>query len=124
MNVRAPSPAGSKACDNACSTRKRADTWFSASWRAKLLTTLTSNLPEFSRTHCVLHGLGQLLQRERLWQEGEIGLTLEVLLEGILGIAGDEHNLGADPTATQLPEQRRAVHLRHHHVGKNEIDCI
>ena len=40
-----------------------------------------------SASHGLFHGLGQLFQREGLGQEGEVLLALEILLEGILGIA-------------------------------------
>jgi hypothetical protein len=74
--------------------------------------------------HRLLDRLGELLEAERLGQEGEVGLALEVAGERVLGIAGNEHDLGGDAALAQLLEQRRPVHHRHHHVGHDQVDLL
>ena len=61
-------------------------------------------------------------QRERFWQEGELLVFGQALLEGVFRIAGDEDDLQVRIFPAHLLEQRRAVHFRHHHVGDDEID--
>src|SRR5207237_10152742 len=45
------------------------------------------------RRHGFLHRGDQLAQRERFWQEGELLVLRQALVEGILGIARDEDDL-------------------------------
>src|SRR5689334_5764213 len=44
----------------------------------------------FRRGHRLLHGRDELLEREGLWQERELPVRRQVLLERFLGIARDE----------------------------------
>ena len=46
----------------------------------------------------------------------------QALFERLLGIARDEDDLQLRIALAKLLEQRRAVHLRHHHVGDDEVD--
>ena len=53
-----------------------------------------------------------------------LAVAVEALPEGILGIAGDEDHLdpGIDPA--HLADQCRPIHLRHHHVGDQQMDLV
>ena len=46
----------------------------------------------------------------------------QVLLERVLGVAGHEDDLQVRIALAQFLGERRPVHLRHHHVGDDEID--
>src|ERR1700757_2629640 len=69
------------------------------------------------RLHRLLHRGDELAQRKRLWQEVELLAFGQALLEGVLGIAGDEDELDVGVLLAHRLEQRRAVHLGHHDVG-------
>src|SRR5215471_4368169 len=69
-----------------------------------------------------LHGVDQLLERKGLWQKcGLFAISWHVLLECVLGVAGNENDLQARIATAQFSQQRRSVHFRHDHVGDNQI---
>jgi hypothetical protein len=56
--------------------------------------TFSGPKPQASRRrHGLLHRRDQLAEREGFWQEGELLVFRQALLEGVLGIAGDEDDL-------------------------------
>src|SRR5690348_123434 len=70
--------------------------------------------------HRLLHRADKLLQRERLRQERELLALGQALFERLLGIARDEDDLQSRVALAKLLQERRPIHLRHHHVGHDE----
>ena len=59
------------------------------------------------------HGLGEKLG---------VGRELAVAQHYLLAVAGDEQHAHLGPHGAQALRERRARHLRQHHVGEEEID--
>ena len=78
--------------------------------------------PPLCSPHRLLHHGDQLPERERLGQEIELLVVGQALVEGVLGVAGYEDDLDLGVALLELLHQGRTVHLRHDHVGDDEIN--
>ena len=64
----------------------------------------------------VLHTFGQLFHSERLGQERDRTVVIQLFGDIAFSIARDEDDTGRSRIFTRLTHQRRTVHSRHNHV--------
>src|SRR5258708_6455377 len=77
-----------------------------------------------SSIHEALDGLDELLEREGLRQEHEVLALRQIARKGVVGVAGDENDLGVQSAFAQLRQHRRAVHFRHDDVRNDKVDRL
>ncbi len=61
--------------------------------------------------------------RERLLQEGDAGVEHAVVHDGVVGVAGHVEHLASPAAAARALGELAAAHLRHHHVGQQQVDA-
>lgn len=72
----------------------------------------------------VPHLLSQRPRRERLLEEGHARLHDAVPDHRIVGVPGHEHHLDPRPRCGQPLGQQPTAHLRHYHVGDEQVDRL
>ena len=83
-----------------------------------------SSLFDESAAQHTPRGLQELIWRERLAQEVLIGAQVTAIDELVPGVARDKQHPQGGASEARLTGELDAVHVRHHHVGDQQIGAV